>query len=247
MPAITVVIITLNEEQNIGRCLDSVVGLADEVLVLDSGSTDRTIEICHEKGAKVVPIKWKGYAATKNEGNAMASNGYILSLDADEALSDQLKSNLLAIKNQLQGAYTFNRLAYYCGKPIKHCGWYPDRKMRLFPKGTANWEGAYVHETLNLKSGIQNQQIEGDLLHFTYYTIEEHRERAAKYARLASEKLIAEKKKGLLLKAIFSPSWRFIQMYFLKLGFLDGWRGFMISKITSREVWWKYFWALKKN
>ena len=247
MPAISAVIITKNEAPNIARCLASLVGVADEVLILDSGSTDNTLEICHEYGAKIFQIEWQGYAATKNLGNSMAAHPYILSLDADEALSEGLRASILAIKEKLNAAYAFNRLAFYCGKPIRHGGWYPDRKMRLFPKGKAAWEGAFVHEELRLEAGIAILHLKGDLLHYTYYTVAEHQARARQYARLAADKLIAKQQKGLLFKAIFSPQWRFFQMFWLKLGFLAGWRGFMIAWITSKEVRWKYWWALRKE
>jgi (heptosyl)LPS beta-1,4-glucosyltransferase len=245
MQGIAAVIITLNEARNIGRCLDSLAGLADEVLVLDSGSTDGTQEIAASKGAKVVEVTWQGYSATKNLGNDMASQAYILSLDADEALSEELKASILALKGKMSGAYSFNRLAFYCNKPIKHGGWYPDEKLRLFPKGQAKWQGAFVHEELILEKGLAATKLKGDLLHYTYYTVAEHKERAAKYARLAADKLQGKAKAKLLAKALFSPGWRFFQMYFLKLGFLDGWRGWRIATVTAGEVWRKYWWAMK--
>lgn len=242
---ITVVIIAHNEARNIKRCLESLVGIADEVIVLDGHSTDETAEICRRYGAKVVSQDWLGYAATKNLGNEMARYPYILSLDADEALSAELHKSILAAKANLTGAYTLNRLAFYCGKPIRHCGWYPDVKLRLFPKGRALWQGEYVHEELQADAGLPVTHLQGDLLHYTYYDVSEHQVRARHYAALAADKLRSRGKFGLLLKAAFSPAWRFFQMYFLRMGFLDGWRGWKICWITSREVFWKYWWAVK--
>jgi glycosyltransferase involved in cell wall biosynthesis len=243
---ISAVIITHNEERNIGRCLESLRGIADEVIVLDGHSSDRTIEICRAHGVQPIAQEWLGYARTKNLGNAMASHEYILSIDADEAVSPELRRSILAVKGDLKGAYRFSRLAFYCGKPIVHCGWYPDVKLRLFPKGRARWEGGHVHEELRPDPGLPVVQLEGDLLHYTYYQVSEHRERARRYAALAADKLRARGKAGLLLKAAFSPVWRFLLMYFLRMGFLDGWRGWRICSITAQEVFRKYWWAAVK-
>lgn len=243
---ISAVIITKNEARNIGRCLESLQGLADEVIVVDTFSEDGTQEICLELGAKVVEKEWLGYAATKNFANGLATGDYVLSMDADEALSETLRASILGLKGNLQGVYQFNRLAFYCGQPIRHGGWYPDRKVRLFPKGGAQWEGAYVHEALVPDPALSNTWLKGDLLHYTYYTVDEHVERAKKYAALAAEKLKSRSKASLRMKALFSPTWRFVQMYCLKLGFLDGKRGYQIAAITAREVGWKYRGALRK-
>ena len=137
---ISAVIICLNEERNLGRALNSLNGIVDEVLVLDSGSTDRTRDIALLHGAKFLDIEWEGYASTKNRGNEMASFEHILSLDADEELSPELQQSILKLKSSGEtGAFTCNRLTNYCGKWIRHSGWYPDRKIRLFPKGKAKW------------------------------------------------------------------------------------------------------------
>lgn len=240
---ISAVIITHNEARNIGRCLASLKGVADEVVVLDGHSTDRTVEICREHGARVMGQDWLGYSATKNLGNEMASHPYILSMDADEALSPELKASVLAVKDSLSGAYSLNRLAFYCDRPIRHGGWYPDVKIRLFPRERARWEGAFVHEELRVDAGVPVTHLEGDLLHYTYYSVAEHRERARRYADLAAVRLRGRGKAGLLVKAIFSPAWRFFQMYCLKLGVLEGWRGWRIAMIAAREVFWKYWWA----
>ncbi|MEM7036437.1 MAG: glycosyltransferase family 2 protein [Bacteroidota bacterium] len=242
---ISAVIITKNEARNIGRCLESLQGVADEVIVLDGQSTDGTQDICRQFGAQVVDQEWKGYARTKNIGNAMAAHPYVLSLDADEALSAELKAAMLAAKSNLKGVYSFNRLAFYCGKAIRYCGWYPDRKIRLFPKGGAEWQGDFVHEELVPKPDQSQTHLPGDLLHYTYYTVDEHRARARKYADLAAEAIARKKKGGLLFKVLFSPPWRFFQMYILKLGFLDGAAGFRICRITAQEVRWKYSKARK--
>lgn len=244
---ITAVIITKNEERNIGRCLASLQGVADEIIVLDSHSTDQTESICMQHAVRFIRQDWLGYSATKNLGNSLASHPYILSLDADEALSEALTASISAVKPKLDGVYSFNRLAYYCGKPIHHGGWYPDEKIRLFPKGGAAWKGEFVHEELVPEAGLRRTKLQGDLLHYTYYTKEEHLLKARKYASLAADSLRVRSKGllGLLLKAAFSPLWRFLSMYFLKAGILDGRAGWQIATTTAKEVWWKYTWAMK--
>lgn len=244
---ISAVIITKNEERNIGRCLASLDGVADEIIVVDTFSTDRTQEISESYGARVIEKEWLGYSATKNFSNDQASHPYILSLDADEALTAELKTSILVQKSTLKGVYSFNRLPFYCGKPIRRAGWYPDRKVRLFPKGKAKWEGAFVHEELVPDRDQPESWLEGDLLHYTYYSVDEHRQRARRYASLAAEKYKGKSAFSLVLKGIFSPVWRFIQMYLIRLGFLEGWRGYRISAITAQEVSWKYWGALRRS
>lgn len=242
---ITAVIITNNEERNIARCLESLRGIADEVIVVDSGSTDQTEAICHTLGATFIRQEWLGYSAQKNFGNSRAAHDWILSLDADEALSDILHGAILHHKkNGLQGAFRFNRLTNYCGHWVRHCGWYPDKKTRLFHRQQARWEGQFVHEELVVQAGISVTDLPGDLLHYSYYTVQEHRERSLKYARLGAEK-IAAKKSTSFLKPHLSAATRFVQMYLLKAGFLDGWAGWKIATITAKETFMKYSLARK--
>lgn len=247
------VIITLNEERNIGRCLSSLNGVVDEIVVVDNGSKDRTQAICEEHGARFIHQKWLGYGQQKNLANEQATGDYILSLDADEELSEKLKTEVLRVKAE-EGlnpsvrpikVYGFNRLTNYCGKWVKHGGWYPDKKIRLFPKGTAKWNENKVHEDLELIGDPEVIWLKGDLLHYSYYTIEEHEARAKKYAELGAQKLIDRKKKNLGLKAILSPIVRFIKMYIIQGGFLDGKAGYHIARITSKEVKMKYRMAAK--
>lgn len=242
MQKISAIIITLNEERNIERCLQSLDKVADEIIVVDSFSTDKTKEICELYNVKFFPTEWKGYAETKNYAHTLAENDWILSIDADEELSDDLRFKILEIKDNLNGSYRFHRLTNYCGKWIKHGGWYPDKKIRLFNRKEAKWEGNFVHEELIINKNVKVKDIPLNILHYSYYTIEEHQRRSEKYAKLAAEK-IAAKNKNVGFKKIFSPISRFLQMYFLKLGFLDGYYGFVIAKITAREVKLKYKWA----
>lgn len=240
MPKISAVIITRNEERNIGRCLDSLKGMVDEILIVDSFSTDRTREIAENEGAKFIEKEWLGYSATKNWANDQAAHPYVLSLDADEALSPELQTSLKRIKENLSGAYSFNRLTNYCGTWIKHSGWYPDAKIRLFPKEKARWVGEFVHETLQIDPGQGKTHLSGDLFHYSYYEIREHIARANKYSDLAAQQIVNKGKSNLLIKCLVNPYFRFWKHYILKGGILDGFYGLVISMVASFEVFLKY-------
>jgi len=241
MQGISVVIITLNEERNIARCLKSVKEIADEVLIVDSGSKDRTEEIATQMGAKVIQREWEGYSATKNFANSQAQYDYIFSIDADEALSPELNASILNAKaTGLKGVYECNRLTNYCGKWIKHCGWYPDKKQRLFPKAIARWEGDYVHEEIIFKPAPEMSFLKGDLWHFSYHTVAEHNERIEKYSLLHAQKLHKENRKANVAHLLSAPAFKFIQTYLLRLGFLDGLYGYVISRLSARAVHLKY-------
>jgi glycosyltransferase involved in cell wall biosynthesis len=245
---ISVVIITLNEEKNIGRCIDSVKGVADEIIVVDSGSADDTRNIASQKGAVIVEKEWIGFSATKNFANSLAKHNYVLSLDADEALSEELRTSIINLKqNGFDGVYEFNRLTNYCGKWIYHCGWYPDKKIRLFPKNTAEWQGEYVHEKLVLPDNVKLSFLKGDLLHYSYYSEQEHIDRLKKYALLGSERIRNEKKKGLYFLAISNSFFRWVKMFILKRGFMDGYYGWLICKNSALEVFYKYWWAANRK
>ncbi|MHC1777185.1 MAG: glycosyltransferase family 2 protein [Lentimicrobium sp.] len=242
MAQLSVVIITLNEERNIDRCLQSVEGIADDVVVVDSGSTDRTKAICMEHGARFISHAWLGFAKTKNYANAQAKYPLILSLDADEALSDRLKASILAFKAGESGktAFSMNRLTNYCGKWIKHCGWYPDTKIRLFNRDHARWTGKVIHEKLTTDPDIEIEHLEGDLLHFSYYSIAGHIAQANRFTDLTAEEAFREGKKSGMIQILFKPPVKFIRDYFLKLGFLDGYYGFIICRISAQANFFKY-------
>ncbi len=237
---LAVVIITLNEERNIRRCLQSVQGLADEIIVLDAFSTDNTRQICEEFGVRFVERAWEGYSASKNYLNSLVESEYILSLDADEALSTELFEEINTLKKSgFSGTYSVNRLTNYLGKWIRHSGWFPDIKPRLFPKEGSYWSGEYVHEVL-VHPNSPEQIFKGVLEHYSYYSYQDHRVRADKYSYLTAQKFNAAGKKAGILKPYFSAVARFISMYFLKLGFLDGWAGFKIAQISAQSNVVKY-------
>lgn len=238
---ISATIITLNEERNIKRCIDSLEGVVDEIIVLDAFSEDRTRKICETAGVRFEQRKWEGYSASKNYLNSLARFDYILSLDADEALDNELRTSLLNVKNQTNpGVYSVNRLTNYCGKWIKHGGWYPDVKVRLFPKEGSRWTGAHVHEELEYPDALAVTQLPGHLEHYSYYSFEGHRERADKYSALTAIKLFEKGKRVGALKPYISAVGRFVSMYFIKTGFLDGRMGFKIALISAQSNVFKY-------
>lgn len=235
---ISAVIITYNEAHNITACVNSLVGVADEILVIDSFSTDETCKLAEEAGATVVSMEWKGYAQTKNTANTLVSASYILSIDADEVLSTEMKSAILTVKNHLSGAYSFRRKNFFCGKWIRFCAWYPDIKVRLFPKKGSEWQGDFVHETLKINVPIT--LLSGDLWHFTYTKKEQLIQKLEKYTDLAAAEMKKKGKKPTFLKLYFSPIFKFLKTYFVQLGILDGYYGAYISYHLAKAVHLKY-------
>lgn len=240
MPQLSVVIITFNEEKNIGRCLESIQGVADDVVVLDSFSIDSTESISKKYPVNFISRKWEGYSASKNFANAQAKYDWVLSLDADEALSADLKASILAIKKgDKLATYKFNRLTNYCGSWIKHCGWYPDTKIRIFDRRITKWEGI-IHEKLVIDSKEPAILLNGDLLHYSYYSIEQHYAQTEKFSTLAAQNMLEKGKKASVFKMYLSPVVKFLGDYFIKLGILDGTAGFTICRISAKHSFLKY-------
>jgi (heptosyl)LPS beta-1,4-glucosyltransferase len=245
---LTATIITLNEERNIGRCIDALKPFADEIIVLDSFSTDKTEEICRSKGVRFEQRNWEGYSASKNYLNRLAAHPYIFSVDADEAPDEELIRSILQEKEKgFRGAYSVNRLTNYCGKWIKHSGWYPDIKTRIFPKEGSIWKGEYVHEELIVSDNPSPKLLKGHLLHYSYYNFTEHRARADKYSLLTAQKFHAQGKRVGVLKPYISAMGRFISMYFIKRGFLDGKMGCKIACISAQSNILKYKELIRLN
>jgi len=241
MNAITAVIITKNEEKNIQRCLDSLKPVAEEIIVVDSNSTDNTVALCQQAGARVIVQSWLGYGPQKNLGNNAASHDYILSIDADEALDEQLTQAILEEKRKgLQGIYQLSRFNYYYGKFIKHGADYPDKKIRLFNKTSTHWDEKDVHETLVIGPDQKITALKGHLLHYTYYRVEEHILKINYYTNLAAQDYIKRGKKASVFKIVFSPLSTFIQSYILKRGFLDGLHGFILAIMHAYAAFARY-------
>ena len=241
MKTLAVVIITLNEERNIERCLSSLTDLADEIIVLDAFSSDKTAEICAQFNVKFIQRSWEGYAASKIFANALTNCDYIFSLDADEALSPELLSEIKAEKIKgFNGVYAINRLTNYMGKWIYHSGWFPDIKTRIFPKEGSYWSGEYVHEELITLENSQRAVFKNVLAHYSYYSFKDHRARADKYSYLTAQKFYAAGKKASVFKPYLSAIGRFVAMYLLKRGFLDGKMGYKIAQISAASNIVKY-------
>lgn len=246
---LSVVIIARNEEENIGRCIDSVQGIADEVLVVDSFSTDKTVSIAEAKGARVIQHTFEGHIQQKNWATNQASGDWILSLDADEALSEELKKSLLKWKSENRpsaGCYLINRLNFYCGRPIKACGWYPDRKLRLWKSGIGEWKGVNPHDQFEPYYYFEGVAfLSGDILHNTYPTQESFLQQRENFANISAQHLIHRSTFWLVWKMLFSAPFKFIRNYIFKLGFTEGATGLFICYHQSREVFEKYYRALK--
>jgi len=242
MPKLSAVIITLNEERNIGRCIDSVKDVADEVIVVDSGSTDRTKDICEKKGARFIFNKWQGYIEQKNFANGITEHPYILSIDADEALSEHLRESIQKAKEHLHAdGYEMNRLTNYCGSWIRHGGWYPDRKLRLFHRDKFEWGGERIHENIIQKEpAAKVERLSGDLLHYSYYSIAQHIAQANLFTDMTAELAIEKGKHAGMHKIIFNPMVKFFRDYVIRLGFLDGYYGYIVCRISAQATFMKY-------
>jgi glycosyltransferase involved in cell wall biosynthesis len=236
---ISATIITFNEERNLPRAIESL-RCCDEIVVVDSGSIDRTVEVAEKLGARVIETPWRGYAGQKNFASESASHDWVLSLDADEALSEALESEIWQIKRNgpRHDAYTMPRLAQYLGRWIFHSGWYPDRKVRLFDRRRAKWVGDFVHESVKVEGSVGH--LHANLLHFTCNSLSEHLKSMDSYTTLAAEQLIAEGRATPWTRLVFDPPWTFFQTYVVKRGFLDGTEGLAIAHMAALYNFLKY-------
>jgi glycosyltransferase involved in cell wall biosynthesis len=239
---ISAVIITYNEEANIERCLDSLEGTADEVLVVDSFSSDRTADICKSKGVDFIQHPFDGHIEQKNYALSCASNDYVLSLDADEALSQKLSQSIQAAKqNWTEDGYSVNRLTNYCGKWIRHCGWYPDTKIRLWDRSKGHWGGVNPHDHVVMDEPIRIRHLSGNLLHYSYPTIRDHISQINSFSDIAARAAFEKgRQSNLALDICLNPTLTFFKKYFLKLGLFDGYEGFVISISTAYGKFLKY-------
>ncbi|GHA69635.1 glycosyltransferase family 2 protein [Pontibacter akesuensis] len=238
---LSVTIITFNEEQNIGRCLKSVEGIADEVIVVDSLSIDRTKEICLAHGVKFIENPFKGMIDQKSFALEQATHKHVLALDADESLTEELRQSVLAAKrNWAADGYLLNRLTNYRGEWIRHSGWYPDRKLRLFDKTKAAWGGQNPHDRVIPVEGAKIKKLKGDMLHYFSYNVKEHLDQINRYTEVFKEEMVKKGKKTSLLAILVKPPFRFFRTYFIKLGFLDGFNGFFIAVLSGFTVFLKY-------
>jgi glycosyltransferase involved in cell wall biosynthesis len=236
---ISATIVTLNEEGNIARAIESL-RCCDEILVVDSGSVDRTRELAEKLGARVIETGWRGYARQKNFAAEQALHDWILSIDADEALSEALEAEIWGIKKvgpRFDG-YTMPRLAQYRGRWILHSGWYPDRKLRLYRRDKSMWVGDYVHESVRMAGDAGH--LESDLLHFTCASLSQHLKTLDRYTTLAAEELVVQQQKVTMRRLLVDPAWTFVRTYFVQRGFLDGPEGLSIAWMAALYTFLKY-------
>jgi len=232
-------IITKNEEHNIQRCLDSIQWV-DEVVVVDSGSTDKTLEICRSYNCKIIETEWLGFGRTKQLAVDAATYEWVLSIDADEEVTTALKDTILATLNKPKAdGYTIKRSSYYLKRLIKYSGWQNDYPLRLFNKNAGQFNDAPVHETVVMNSNNLSS-IEAPLFHYPYPTIESHIQKINLYSSLGANKLFQQGKQHTILFAFSSGGVKFIKMYIFKKGFLDGKEGFILSLLSAFGASLKY-------
>ncbi len=236
------VIITFNEERNIERCLQSLVNVVDEIVVIDSYSTDNTKAICERYNVKFIEQKFLGYIEQKKFALTQASYNYVVSLDGDEALSEELQKSIIRLKSNWQyNGYYANRFNNFCGQWIKYSDWYPNKKLRVFDKTKAEWKGINPHDNVQLHDkNARTGNLKGDILHWTYQTYEEMDKKTEYFSTIAAKAYYDKGNTAPFWKLIWNPSWAFFKAYILRLGFLDGKNGFRICYQTWKITYLKY-------
>lgn len=241
MPKISAVIITYNEELFIGKCLTSLQGIADEIVVVDSYSTDGTEEICKKYNVRFIKHAFEGYRDQKNFALQQATHKNILSLDADEALSDKLRESILAIKDKWDyDGYVFNRRGNFCGQWINHSEWYPDRQLRLFYSDHGKWGELNIHEKFLMSNGSKVGRLKGDLLHWPFSSLEDHAEKMHKYSIIGAQEFYKAGKKAGPITPYIHYVWGFFRSYIFNRGFLDGRSGYVICSTYAKSSFKKY-------
>lgn len=248
MPKISAVIITYNEETFIEKCLSSLEGIADEIIVVDSYSTDHTEEICKRFNVKFIKHHFEGFRDQKNYALQFASYKYILALDADEALSEELRESILkAKKNWNFDGYKMNRRNFYCGKWIRFSEWYPDKQLRLFYLDHGSWGELNVHEKFLMSDGAKTGKLKGDLLHWAFTSSQDHIDKMTKYSELGAKEYHRVGKKANILTPIIHSGWGFLRTYIIKGGILDGRDGLIICSLYAKSAYRKYRLLRKLN
>jgi glycosyltransferase involved in cell wall biosynthesis len=241
MPTLSVILITRNEEANLDDCLASLEGIAQQIVVVDTNSTDRTLEIAKTHGAVVSqPTDWPGFGPQKNRALDLATGDWVLSLDADERLTPALRSEIVtAIHHSAHvDCFAIPRLSWYCGRFIRHSGWNPDYVDRLFRKGTAHFSDDLVHERL-IPQG-QVAKLENPMLHFSFMNYSQVLQKVDRYSTASAEQAFAKGKTSSPLKAILHGAWSFIKTYIIRAGFLDGAQGFALAMSNSQGTYYRY-------
>jgi glycosyltransferase involved in cell wall biosynthesis len=242
MIKVSAVIITYNEEQNIERCLTSLAAVADEIIVVDSFSKDKTAEMAERLGAKVYFNEFKGFGSQKCFAISKATNNWVISLDADEVISEELAASITKEKtNPHFDGYNINILPNYCGRWIRHCGWYPQPKLRLFDKNKCGMNANKVHESIVAKVPTAKiGKLRGDILHYSYKSLSDHTKKIELYSELAARNAIEKGEKVSIMKIVLGPMWKFVYNYVLRGGFLDGYLGYVVCKNIAYTGFIKY-------
>lgn len=241
MPFISAVVITLNEEKNIARCIGSLSEVADEIIVIDSFSTDRTAEICKAFNVKFIQNRFEGYIQQKTFAVSQTNYPVVLSLDADEALSGELQESILQVKgNWKHDGYYSNRINNYCGTWIKYTSWYPDRKLRLWDKNKGRWEGMNPHDRIVLSKGSSTGMLAGNIEHYSFDSVADHIRQVNNFTTIAARSYYDNGIRAGYMNIILNPLWKFFREMVLKRGLLQGYYGLVISSVLSFETFLKY-------
>jgi len=241
MPTLSVILITRNEEANLRDCLASLEGLAQQIVVVDTASTDRTIAIAQEFGATIAqPADWPGFGPQKNRALDLATGDWVLSLDADERLTPELRSEISAVLTNPGHAACFAipRLSWYCGRFIRHSGWNPDYVDRLFQRGTARFSNDLVHERLIPSGPVV--KLKNHMLHYSFMNYSQVLQKIDRYSSASAEQAFAKGKRSSPLAAIGHGAWSFFRTYFIRLGFLDGPQGFSLALANAQGSYYRY-------
>jgi glycosyltransferase involved in cell wall biosynthesis len=249
---ISATVITLNEETAIGRALESL-DWADEIVVVDSGSTDKTCDIAASFGAKVIHRDWTGFSDQKQFAAESASNDWIFSLDADEQVSPELRDEIVRVKESKQtdaDGYRIPRLAFYMNRPIRHSGWYPDSQLRFYDRTKGRWKNVPVHESVEMSAASRTGKLSGNILHFSIQGAANHHKMIGeRYAPLAAKGMFESGRRTSVAKILFAGPSAFIRSYVLKTGFLDGLPGIAIANFAAHHAFLKHLllWELQKT
>ncbi len=236
MNQFSILIITYNEEKIIGRCIDAAAKISNDIVIVDAYSEDKTVEIAKSKGANVFLKKWEGYSEAKNFGADKCKNDWVISLDADEIVSEEFIRNIKKLKPVDNIIYQINIKGNFLGKWIYYSGWYPSWKKRIYNKKYFFWNDAVVHESLVGKIEFDLKKIKGDILHYSYDNPDDVNIKSDRYAKLLAKSMVKNNNKPSMLKRLLGSRFKFINTYFFKLGFLDGRAGFRIAKMNAEIV-----------
>jgi glycosyltransferase involved in cell wall biosynthesis len=247
MAKISACIIAFNEEKKIEDCLKSLIDIADEIIVIDSNSTDNTVSIARKYTDKIIRQDFLGFIEQKNFAITQASHDWILSLDCDERLSPELQQAITGIKDSIEDAdaYRMARKTFYVYRWLNHC-WYPDLKIRLFNKNTAYWGGTNPHDHI-ISSGNNIKRLHGDIYHYSFDSLSDHLKTIDKFTEIGADELIKKNKSFTVFSPLTHASWTFLKLYFIKLGFLDGFAGLAVSVLSFMHVFIKYSKAIIKR